>query len=263
MNTPQPNITIKQTLHTHDGYVVSSFLFLLNKRAVLSVPTQIGCINSCSFCISKNAPFQRNLTFDEISKLIELAEIEKHKDLNYPIELSFTGEGEPLYNIKVINQLITHHKILSLFDDFKISFSGKNSALIKKINNKHLINLQFSLHEFDETKRKEIIPLSDSFDEIKNNLKSESNNFKSIQLNYLNSKDLTNQHLVDFNDWILSGASKISFNSLLTESSFTKIEPIHSAFKNIPIKAVYSNTIAEMITDHNFYNDMTHHELKV
>lgn len=49
-----------------NGYSVPVTVINLSTR-IISIPTQIGCLVGCTFCISSQNKFIRNLTHDEIS----------------------------------------------------------------------------------------------------------------------------------------------------------------------------------------------------
>ncbi len=230
-----------------DGFNIPLLNILLSNKQIISIPSQIGCNNECSFCISKNQRLIRNLKTDEFLSLINSVPITSSN-----VELSFTGEGEPLHNLKNINQVINQVKFSSL----KIAFSGLGSHLISQINTNIPTTLQFSLHQANQSKRNKLIPKSDSLESIKNNLLKYQNNFEKININYVvvpgenNSTDdlLMLEKFVDGTNW------NILFNPLLTETEMVAPQIQDSNLH----KVKFYKKIAQSITDNHIYSNLTY-----
>ncbi len=230
-----------------DGFNVPVLNILLSNKQIISIPSQIGCNNECSFCISKNQRLIRNLKTDELLSLIDSVPITSSN-----VELSFTGEGEPLHNLKNINQVINRVK----FSSIKIAFSGMGSHLISQINTKTPTVLQFSLHQANQIKRNKLIPKSDRLDTIRNNLIKYQDKFEKININYVVVPGENNSHedilllekFVEGTNW------NILFNPLLTESQM--IEP---KFQDSNLHQVkFYKKVAQSITDNHIYPNLTY-----
>ncbi len=247
------------TVHTEtfhniiDGYKVTGLNIFIdgnNPTQIISIPSQIGCNNKCSFCISEKQSLIRNLTALEILNLIETA-----PKYTKNIEISFTGEGEPLHNIKNINKVIED----SNFQSFKIAFSGLGSDLISKIVRKDIVTLQFSLHHANPIKRKEIIPKTDELNIIRGNLLASKNAFKSININYVIIPGVNNSE-EDFEllDKFLNGTEwNLIFNPLLEIDNYTISE--EKELKHKPIK--YYKKIGQSITENHLYKQFTYQNI--
>lgn len=169
------------------GYLLPVMIINLKESSIISVPSQIGCMIDCSFCISKDSKFIRSLNKEEIIKLVDVGR--KHAT-NQKILISFTGEGEPFLNLKAINQVMEE-----LSDDkdiyrFRICTSGIKPNLLKDIKpTKIPINLQFSLHSPFDEKRKEIVPKTKNISAIFNEMKENESLFDEIAINYVLIKE--------------------------------------------------------------------------
>jgi 23S rRNA (adenine2503-C2)-methyltransferase len=240
-----------------DGYVIRILNILLKadgftKKQIISVPSQIGCNNQCGFCISKDQPLIRNLKSHEILELINLVPKEDTE-----IEISFTGEGEPLHNIKNINIVLDQLKKDCSIKSIKIAFSGLGSHLFSKINSQIPITLQFSLHQANEEKRKSLIPLSDGLDTIKENLKKHENKFERINLNYvlMEGKNNSPEDLSLLESYVEGTNWHILFNPLMTIDGL-KVTEIDQPIKHQKIK-LYKK-IGESIVDNDLYKKLTY-----
>ncbi len=247
------DVSVQKVPFEIDGLIIHSLDITISNRnnikQIVSIPSQIGCSNSCSFCISKDQKLIRNLTQKEISEIIKSIPLYGNET-----ELSFTGEGEPLHNLKNINNILIDHK----FDSVKIAFSGLGSKLISQIFIDKPTTLQFSLHQANQQKRNKIIPKSDSLETIKSNLLKYQHKFKKININYvlmegINDFDEDIKSLEKFTegtDWT------ILFNPLLQENSLVSTQP-----KNInqPVK-VYKK-IAQSISQNNIYPHLTYQNI--
>lgn len=103
---------------------------ILKNKKIISIPTQIGCPVKCSFCISKDSKFERNLTVDELEFL--------SGKLDHNTILSFTGEGEPLLNYKNVNQVIERN--IDEVESFRICFSGLSTKRLERISHKDMVS---------------------------------------------------------------------------------------------------------------------------
>ncbi len=78
--------------------VESSVLFLENRAIpwVICLPVSIGCPMGCGFCAMPRCSNPRELTTRELWEIVD-SSIEHHVPAR-PFQISFMGQGEPLYN---------------------------------------------------------------------------------------------------------------------------------------------------------------------
>lgn len=171
-----------------NGYSVPVTVINLSTR-IISIPTQIGCLVGCTFCISSQNKFIRNLTHDEISYIIDSVGVDNNT------VISFSGEGEPLLNIQKINKIIDLY--YSLCKGFKLCISGAKIQNLDRLIVKDNIELQFSLHAADEDIRSSLIPLSVDLITIKKYIIKNSHKFNLISINYVIMKDNSDNIMID------------------------------------------------------------------
>lgn len=130
------------------GYRTGALDISLAARRIISVPTQLGCRIGCTFCVSGEGPLVRNLTSAEILHLVEEALRTTPPD-GRPLELSFTGEGEPALNWRQAAAVCEALPgISSDFGSVRYCFSGLGAdRLLGKLSGGPLpTRLQLSLH---------------------------------------------------------------------------------------------------------------------
>jgi 23S rRNA (adenine2503-C2)-methyltransferase len=197
-------------------YILPTMVINLSKETIISIPTQIGCIIDCSFCISSTKKFVRNLNSKE---MVELFKESKKLAKNKKIMLSFTGEGEPFLNIKEINKVIKELEVNIEITKFRICTSGiKPNQLSKIINSTKPINLQISLHSPFTEKRKKIIEKSKSVEEVISAVHKYQDYYDEIAFNYVLINEFNDQ-LEDLNQLkkIINKNWLIKLNPLLSE----------------------------------------------
>lgn len=204
-----------------DDYDLPIMIINLKDQSIVSIPTQIGCIIDCLFCISKDSQFIRNLTSSE---MISLAEASLEEVKNDHVKLSFTGEGEPYLNLKEINKTIDYFsQEKSPFKSFRLCSSGVKPSLFNNITGSIFpIELQFSLHSPFDDKRKEIIPISKDLDVIINSIKLSESKYNQISINYVLMAGV-NDHVDDLTQLssIVDKNWNIKLNPLLDETDFS------------------------------------------
>lgn len=93
--------TLKFQIQTKDGYVIEAcVVFFPEKPAPINIciSSQIGCECSCSFCVTGNKRFVRNLSSEEIEEQLSLIFYENQELLKHRFEITYMGTGEPLLN---------------------------------------------------------------------------------------------------------------------------------------------------------------------
>ncbi len=197
-------------------YLLPVMIINLKSKTIISIPTQIGCIIDCSFCISKEKKFIRNLTSNEM--IILYKESLKYSN-NSNVLLSFTGEGEPFLNIKEINEVIKKTENDRTIEGYRICTSGIIPKQLSKIYYSiKPINLQISLHSPFTEKRKTVIEKSKSVEQILQEVKKNDYLYNEIAFNYVlidgfndNIKDLEKLKEIIDKKWV------IKLNPLLSE----------------------------------------------
>lgn len=186
-NTSTPALTLQTHFRecVFAGYRTGALDILMGGRRVISVPSQLGCTVGCSFCVSKDAPLVRNLSAGEMLELVQQCLTEIPPD-GRPIELSFTGEGEPLLNWRNAAEVVRGLGRLSAdFNAVRYCFSGLGAGkLLPRVITAELpVRLQFSLHAARQSVRDQLIPRSSPLDEIHVALLAQKNRFSAIELN--------------------------------------------------------------------------------
>lgn len=169
---------------TLGGYRTGALDIRLAKRRVLSIPSQLGCPVGCTFCVSGQTPLVRNLSCDEMEHLVR-AGLGADADPR-PVELSFTGEGEPLLNWKQAALLVDRLPGLDArFAGVRYSFSGLGSPqLLGRLHGgSYPLRLQFSLHSARPQLRGLLVPHSEPLSDIAMALQRFEHRFASIELN--------------------------------------------------------------------------------
>jgi len=224
---------------------------ILKDRKIVSIPTQIGCPVRCSFCISKDSVFERNLTSEEMRLLAG--------NLDNNTILSFTGEGEPLLNYKNINSII---ESTNSVESFRICFSGLATRRLERISNKDRVRLQFSMHSPKNSVRSRLITNTRPLEEIKETLLMVDGLYKEIAINYVpmngvNDSDEDIDALMEFvkPNW------HVKINPLLDETvGFTKskrVDIIHDRLKENGFLVSKYNKIGSTIKN-DFYSYLTY-----
>jgi adenine C2-methylase RlmN of 23S rRNA A2503 and tRNA A37 len=183
-DTGAPNVTFRPLIV--DGYQTGALDISVKDRRVLSIPSQLGCRIGCSFCVSKYTPLIRNLTASEMLRMVQACFDAEPAD-GRPVELSFTGEGEPLLNWKSTEacseEAARRHTGAITTVRYCFSGIGANQLLAKARHSRLPVRIQFSLHAARQAVRERLIPRSISLDVILNALRAHKTQFSSIELN--------------------------------------------------------------------------------
>ncbi|KVP96473.1 hypothetical protein WJ97_11325 [Burkholderia ubonensis] len=169
-----------------DGYQTGALDISVQGRRILSIPSQLGCRVGCSFCVSKDTPLVRNLTADEMLAMVRTCFEAKPAD-GRTVELSFTGEGEPLLNWKNTTTCAEEvaRRYPGVFAGVRYCFSGIGARqLLARAQHSHLpVRLQLSLHAARQSVRDKLIPRSAPLDVILGALRAHEAQFSAIELN--------------------------------------------------------------------------------
>lgn len=181
---PPPLQTIFRPLEL-DGYRTGALDIQMASRRVLSLPTQLGCRVGCTFCISGSKPFVRNLYADEMLKMVRAAMDGTYQDERL-VEVSFTGEGEPILNWKACADVAWRASALfKRLNRVRYCFSGLGGPqLLGSLESAGLpMRLQFSLHAARQELRDRLVPRSAPLVEIKAALQQHAGRFEGVDLN--------------------------------------------------------------------------------
>src|SRR5947207_9470603 len=92
--------TQRLLLKLQDGELIESVLIPRHDRITLCISSQVGCGLGCTFCLTGQLGFTRDLTADEIiSQVIEM-------QLDSRFSVVFMGMGEPLQNYDNVMQAV-------------------------------------------------------------------------------------------------------------------------------------------------------------
>lgn len=238
-----------------DSYVIPIMLINLNDVNIISIPTQLGCLVNCEFCISSSKKFIRNLTFDELKNSIYSVLNSDKKTI-----ISFTGEGEPSLNLNTVQLIINYFEKHTCIVGFKISSSGIKMEKLKFLNSIKPIELQFSLHFTDDVTRRKYIKHTISINEILYNLKN-YDNFKDISINYVVFDGLND---FEYNLEFLLTLPKnylIKLNEVLSYNSFVKSKKINYFYSKLlsnDNRVVHYQNIAYEINTSNLFEKLTY-----
>jgi len=169
---------------TVSGYVTGVLDLNVAGRRVLSVPSQLGCTIGCTFCVSQTRPLVRNLQASEMLTLIDqcfAAESARGRS----VEVSFTGEGEPLLNWKQTELVVEALARQGVVDGVRYCLSGLAAARILPELDTGLLptRLQVSLHAARQSVRDKLVPKSVPLVDLEKTLLAQADGFASVELN--------------------------------------------------------------------------------
>ncbi|HNV96987.1 MAG TPA: 23S rRNA (adenine(2503)-C(2))-methyltransferase RlmN [bacterium] len=174
--------TQKALINLSDGAQIESVLMRYeNDRNTVCVSCQVGCPMNCSFCLTGQMGFKRNLnTFEIIEQVLFFQRLLKKENQSVK-NIVFMGMGEPMLNY---DNVISAIKILNDKNAFnigarKISIStcGIVSGINKLADENIQSNLAISLHAPNDEIRTKIMPINKK-DNIKSILEAVDNYIK-------------------------------------------------------------------------------------
>ena len=206
---------------TFSGYSTGVLDLVAGGRRILSVPTQLGCKVGCTFCISSRQPLVRNLRADEILAMVDQCLAADGLD-DRALEVSFTGEGEPLLNWKQAELVVRHLAASGTAQGARYCLSGLGAdKLLPRIDTTILpTRLQVSLHAAQQSVRDRLVPNSIPLLLLSQLLHEQAPRFVSVELNVVlqdgvNDSDADLAALARWGD----PAWPILLNPLLTEGT--------------------------------------------
>lgn len=161
--------TKKYLFELADGNVIESVFMRYKHGNSVCISSQVGCRMGCKFCASTLGGLVRNLTPSEMLEQIYEISVDTGERVSNVVVM---GSGEPLDNYDNICKFIE-----LLTDENGLNISQRNITIstcgiapkIKELADKNFqITLALSLHATSDEKRKEIMPIANSYsiDEI-------------------------------------------------------------------------------------------------
>lgn len=155
--------TVKFLFELEDGRHVESVYIPEEGRDTLCISSQVGCAVGCTFCMTAQMGFRRNLRAGEIVGQV-LSVIREGLLTETGFNIVFMGMGEPLYNYSNVMKafhLLTDAEGMDLsYRKITVSTSGVVPVLERMAREPRLPNLAISLNASDETTRSRVMPLN-------------------------------------------------------------------------------------------------------
>lgn len=150
----------------------------LSEKWVVTVSTQYGCPQACTFCDVPNIPFQGNVTFDDLkTQLYNAISLFPKTKYTERLNLHFARMGEPIYNEAVLEfgrwiyqekkqikkdtglSIEVIHPVLTT--SLPTKFTRLKERIYEWVNIKNNLyngqaGMQFSINSTDEDQRKEM-----------------------------------------------------------------------------------------------------------
>ncbi|GAB5411648.1 MAG: bifunctional tRNA (adenosine(37)-C2)-methyltransferase TrmG/ribosomal RNA large subunit methyltransferase RlmN [Chlamydiales bacterium] len=151
----------KFLLETHDGHLFEMVLMPYDNRVTLCISSQVGCRMGCTFCQTGKMGLKRNLTSGEILSQLHIARqnLQDRRITN----VVFMGMGEPLDNydevVKACRLMVDKNGWGLSMHRVTVSTSGV-VPYIQKLGKELPVRLAISLHEADDKKRSQMMPVN-------------------------------------------------------------------------------------------------------
>lgn len=134
-------------------------------RKTVCISAQVGCALACTFCATGTMGLSRDLTVGEIvGQLIYLRELYGNEAFS---NIVMMGMGEPLHNydavIEAVKIITTGHGLSFSGKKITISTSGISPKIRKLADSGLKVRLALSLHAATQEKRKQIMPVAETF----------------------------------------------------------------------------------------------------
>lgn len=157
--------SVKFLLKTHDALLIEMVLMPTENRTTLCISSQVGCKMGCTFCQTGKMGFKRNLSSGEILYQIHLAKacLSSGGEARKVTNIVFMGMGEPLDNyvevVKACRVMIDPKGYGLSKNKVTVSTSGLVPE-IEQLGRDLPVRLAISLHNADNEKRSEIMPIT-------------------------------------------------------------------------------------------------------
>ncbi len=163
LRTDSADGTSKFLFELEDGRHVESVYIPEEGRDTLCISSQVGCAVGCTFCMTAQMGFNRNLRAGEIVGQV-LRVIREGLLSQTGFNIVFMGMGEPLYNYQNVMKafrLLTDSEGMDLSHrKITVSTSGVVPVLERMAGEPRLPNLAISLNASDESTRSRLMPIN-------------------------------------------------------------------------------------------------------
>lgn len=155
---------VKFAFRLDDGNIIESVLIPEEDRNTLCVSSQVGCAMGCTFCLTGNMGFVRNLTTAEIiNQICAVRDWMLNNDRGALSNLVFMGMGEPLANF---DNLLDSISLLT--EQRGLDFSARRITVstcglvpqMLRLGTLTSVNLAVSLHAVDDQARSAVMPVN-------------------------------------------------------------------------------------------------------
>ena len=148
-----------------DGNMIESVLMKYKHGNSVCVSSQVGCRMGCRFCASTLDGLVRNLTPSEILEQIYRIQESIGERISNVVVM---GSGEPMDNydniVKFIELLTDEHGLHISQRNLTVSTCGLVPRMKQFADLKLQITLALSLHASSQEKRKELMPVANSYE---------------------------------------------------------------------------------------------------
>ena len=148
-----------------DGNMIESVLMKYKHGNSVCVSSQVGCRMGCRFCASTLDGLVRNLTPSEILEQIYRIQESIGERISNVVVM---GSGEPMDNydniVKFIELLTDEHGLHISQRNLTVSTCGLVPRMKQLADLKLQITLALSLHASSQEKRKELMPVANSYE---------------------------------------------------------------------------------------------------
>lgn len=157
--------TRKYLFALEDGNMIESVLMKYKHGNSVCVSSQVGCRMGCRFCASTLDGLVRNLTPSEILEQIYRIQESIGERISNVVVM---GSGEPMDNydniVKFIELLTDEHGLHISQRNLTVSTCGLVPRMKQLADLKLQITLALSLHASSQEKRKELMPVANSYE---------------------------------------------------------------------------------------------------
>ncbi len=154
--------SIKYVFHLEAGGDVEAVYMPMTKGVTMCLSSQVGCAQACSFCMTAQMGFIRNLSPAEI--VGQAFVIAREMQLDDPFNIVMMGMGEPLLNLTNLTKSLDHFIDplgLNLSPRrITVSTSGHVRNLLKLGEYKRLPRIAVSLNASTDEQRNHLMPVN-------------------------------------------------------------------------------------------------------
>ena len=155
--------TVKLLFRLHDDQFVETVVIPEEERTTLCVSSQVGCDVGCTFCLTAQMGFMRNLKPGEILGQV-LSAIDSDYVPAHGFNIVFMGMGEPLYNykhlMKAFRIMVDPQGMGLSRRRITVSTAGVIPVLERMQSEPIVPNLAISLNATTDELRNELMPLN-------------------------------------------------------------------------------------------------------